>query len=122
MAGETGRGWIWFDWLVAASRYRKVNRYVILGAVIADIGCGREGKFLLSHAERISHGYGFDFRIRTHDEGNVSFINNKELGGRLPLGDNTVDEVFLNAVLEHLGDPAGESPRPPGHSVLKGGL
>lgn len=42
-------------------------------------GCGRP-----SHAGRILHGYGFDFRILTHDEGNVSFVNNKGLGGRLP--------------------------------------
>ena len=36
-----------------------------------------------SHAGRISHGYGFDFRILTHDEGNVSFVNYKGLGGEL---------------------------------------
>ena len=101
------KDWIWFDRLVAAFRYSKVNRYVRKGSVIADIGCGREGAFLKSHAAKITRGYGFDFRIHTQDEGNISLINNKELGGKLPLEDNSVDDVFLNAVLEHLEDPAG---------------
>ncbi len=101
------KGWIWFDWLVAAFRYSKVNRYVKSASIIADIGCGREGVFLKSHAEKIARGYGFDFRIPTHDEGNISFINNRELEGKLPLEDSSVDDVFLNAVLEHLEDPVG---------------
>ncbi|MBQ3800142.1 MAG: class I SAM-dependent methyltransferase [Treponema sp.] len=107
MPDKMERGWIWFDWLVAAFRYGMVNRYVREGSVVADIGCGREGAFLKSHAEKISHGYGFDFRIPTHEEGNLSLVNNRELGGRLPLDDGKVDDVFLNAVLEHLEDPEG---------------
>ena len=101
------KGWIWFDWLVAWFRYFKVNRYVRTGTTIADIGCGREGAFLRSHSNRIVRGYGFDFRIRTHDEANLSLINNRELDGKLPLEDGSVDDVFLNAVLEHLEDSAG---------------
>ena len=61
------KDWIWFDRLVAAFRYAKVNKYVRGGTVIADIGCGREGVFLKSHAEKILHAYGFDFRIQTHE-------------------------------------------------------
>ncbi|MBO4438886.1 MAG: methyltransferase domain-containing protein [Spirochaetaceae bacterium] len=99
--------WIWFDWLVAAFRYAKVNKYVKQNSIIADVGCGREGAFLKSHAGKITHGYGFDFRINEHEEDNLSFINNKELEGSLPLADCSVDDVFLNAVLEHLEDPAG---------------
>lgn len=101
------RDWIWFDWLVAGFRYAKVNRYVGKGAVVADIGCGREGTFLKSHSKKISHGYGFDFRIQTQEDGNISLINNKDLDGRLPLDAGSVDDVFLNAVLEHLEDPVG---------------
>lgn len=100
-----GKNWNWIDRIIAAFRYSKVNRYVETGAVIADIGCGREGAFLLSHAKRINHGYGFDLRIQTHEESNVSLINNKESGGTLPLKDESVDAVFLNAVLEHLEEP-----------------
>ena len=101
------KDWIWFDRIVAALRYAKVNRYVRRGSTVADIGCGREGAFLLSHSAKIARGYGFDFRIQTHDEGNVSFVCNKGLGGKIPLEDGSVDDVFLNAVLEHLEDPKG---------------
>ena len=97
--------WIWFDWLVAAFRYAKVNKYVKQGNVIADIGCGRECTFLKSHANKIKRGYGFDFRIQTHEEENISLINNKDLNGKLPLENDTIDTIFLNAVLEHLESP-----------------
>ncbi len=99
--------WIWFDWLVAAFRYAKVNKYVKQNSIIADIGCGREGVFLKSHTGKIAHGYGFDFRVQTNSEGNLSLINNKDLEGKLPLAECSVNDVFLNAVLEHLEDPVG---------------
>ena len=101
------KDWIWFDRVVAAFRYAKVNSFVKKNAVIADIGCGREGAFLFSHAKNITHGYGFDFRIQDHEDCNISLINNKGLDGKLPLEDESVDDVFLNAVLEHLDDPVG---------------
>ena len=97
--------WIWFDWLVAAFRYAKVNKYVKQGNIIADIGCGREAAFLKSHVNKIKHGYGFDLRIQTNEEGNISLINNKDLNGKLPLENDSIDTVFLNAVLEHLESP-----------------
>lgn len=98
--------WIWFDKLVAAFRYSKVKHFVNKDKVIVDIGYGRKGAFLKAHASEIKHGYGFDFRIQTHEEDNISFINNKKLNGKLPLENNSVDTVFLNAVLEHLEAPA----------------
>lgn len=101
------KDWNVLDMFIASFRYNVVNKYVMncIGGVIADIGCGREGTFLKSHASKIGHGYGFDFRIVTHDEGNISLINNKELNGKIPLDSGSVDAVFLNAVLEHLESP-----------------
>ncbi|MBO4731676.1 MAG: methyltransferase domain-containing protein, partial [Spirochaetaceae bacterium] len=99
------KDWIWFDRFVAAFRYAKVNRFVKKNTVIVDIGCGRDGAFLKSHKSDIKHGYGFDFRIQTHEDENISLINNKDLNGRLPLENDSIDTVFLNAVLEHLEFP-----------------
>lgn len=101
------KDWNCFDRFVAAFRYLKVNPFVRKDSLVVDIGCGREGVFLKTHAKKISHGWGFDFRIQTHDEENVSFVNNKDMNGKLPLQNESVDDVFLNAVLEHLEDPVG---------------
>ena len=104
------KNWNILDKLIAKLRYGQVNKYVIKDQTIVDIGCGREAEFLMSHKDKISKGIGFDFRIENKEEGNICLKNNKGRDSTLPLPDNSVDTVFLNAVLEHLTNP---------YSVLK---
>lgn len=99
------KNWNILDRLIANIRYGQVNKFVKEGQVIADIGCGREAAFLMSHRKTISKGFGFDFRIDNKNIENICLINNKGGGSKLPLPDNSVDTVFLNAVLEHLTAP-----------------
>ena len=98
------KDWNALDKLIARFRYVQVNKYITKGSVIVDIGCGREGEFLLHNKDIISKGFGFDYRIKDHAIDNINLINNKKLK-KLPLDDNSVDTVFLNAVLEHLETP-----------------
>ena len=96
--------WNILDRIIAKFRYAQVDKYVVKNGNIVDIGCGQEGKFLLRHKDNIAKGYGFDYKIKNNRIGNIEFINNGKTG-KLELGKNTIDVVFLNAVLEHLEEP-----------------
>ena len=96
--------WNILDKIIAKFRYNVVDKYVLDDTSIVDIGCGQEGKFLLRHKNKIKKGYGFDFKIKDHKIDNISFINNSKFN-KLPLDKESIDSVFLNAVLEHLTKP-----------------
>ena len=96
--------WNYLDKLIAKLRYLKVNKYIKANNIIVDIGCGQKGEFLLSHKNQFKKGYGLDHKISSHIVDNIEFINNKKLK-QLPIPKNSVDVVFLNAVLEHLQNP-----------------
>lgn len=96
--------WNILDKFIAKIRYIQVNKYIKENGYIVDIGCGQEGSFLLSHKDKIAQGYGLDHKIVNHNVGNISFINNQD-NRQLPILKNSIDVVFLNAVLEHLQNP-----------------
>jgi len=96
--------WNILDKFIATIRYSKVKKFIKKDSIIVDIGCGREGKFLLAHKNIIKKGYGFDFRIKNHTIDNVEFINNRNIKS-FPIDKQSVDAVFLLAVLEHLEKP-----------------
>ena len=96
--------WNFIDKFIAKFRYKQVDKYVLRDNSIVDIGCGQEGTFLLKHKDIISTGYGFDYKIQNHSIDNITFINNKNIN-KLPLENESIDLVFLNAVLEHLTEP-----------------
>lgn len=96
--------WNILDKLIARVRYSKVNKYIKKNGVIVDVGCGQEGKFLLNHKNEIKNGYGLDFKIDDKVVDNIKFINNFKLKS-IPIKNNSVDVIFLNAVLEHLKNP-----------------
>ena len=99
------KDWNILDKFIGHIRYMHVQKYVKPGIVIADVGCGRKADFLMRNQNIIKEGIGFDFRIDDEVKGNnIRLINNRNLK-RFPIEDNTIDVVFLNAVLEHLTDP-----------------
>lgn len=100
--------WPLFEKFLGYLRYLKIKKYIqeIESPVCADIGCGFNGRFLFSIADKIGYGYGFDLRANNRKSGNIEIINNSSLDGRIPLADGTVDRVFLLAVLEHLDENA----------------
>ena len=58
--------WNILDRVIAKIRYNQVDKYVIENGKIVDIGCGQEGEFLLRHKDRITQGYGLDYKINNH--------------------------------------------------------
>lgn len=100
--------WPLFEKFLGYLRYLKIKKYILEldKPVCADVGCGFNGRFLFSVADKIGFGYGFDLRANNKKVKNIEIINNSSLGGRIPLADGTVDRVFLLAVLEHLDQDA----------------
>ena len=100
--------WPLFEKFLGYLRYLKIKKFIqeVNKPICADIGCGFNGRFLFSIADKIGYGYGFDLRANNRKAGNIEIINNQALEGRIPLKDGTVDRVFLLAVLEHLDETA----------------
>lgn len=101
---ESKISWNILDKIIAKFRYVQVDKYIIEDSDVVDIGCGQSGSFLHRHKEKISKGYGFDFKIKDHKTENLIFINNSELDG-FPLKNDSIDTIFMNALLEHLDNP-----------------
>ena len=98
------RSWNALDRIIAQFRYHQVDKYISNGSDVVDIGCGQEGAFLMRHKDTIANGWGFDFEIEDHKQDNITFINNSKLD-KIPLKDNSIDIVCMNAILEHLDNP-----------------
>lgn len=96
--------WPLFEKLLGCYRYVKIMKYVkeTKDPVCVDIGCGFNGRFLLSISDKIEKGIGFDLRANSIKRGNVEIVNNSKFNGDIPLKDATVDRTFLLAVVEHL--------------------
>ena len=96
--------WNKLDNIIASIRYNKVKKYIPLNGTIVDIGCGQKGDFLMRSKKKIHKGYGIDLRIDNKIIDNIEFINNIDMK-KFPIRKESIDVVFLNAVLEHLHDP-----------------
>ncbi|MGN0324934.1 MAG: class I SAM-dependent methyltransferase [Lachnospiraceae bacterium] len=96
--------WPLFEKVLAYLRYLQIRKYIVGEPKYkcVDIGCGFNGRFLFSIADRIKCGYGFDLRANEIEKGNIKLVNNSKFDGKIPLKDETVDRVFMLAVLEHL--------------------
>lgn len=98
--------WPFFEKALGYLRYFTVRKHVTDEGrpICADIGCGFDGRFLFSISKKIKKGYGFDIRANPTSKGNIKIVNNSAWKGRIPLKDETLDRVFLLAVIEHLDD------------------
>lgn len=96
--------WPLFEKFLAYLRYLQIRKYIVGNPKYkcVDIGCGFNGRFLFSISKKIKCGYGFDLRANEIEKGNIKLINNSKFGGKIPLKDETVERVFMLAVLEHL--------------------
>lgn len=100
------RLWWNIDAPIRRFRYKKVVNLVKKDAVILDIGCGPHPAFLETVRDRITAGFGVDKKVQERRSGNLS-VSALNLGEKpiLPFADESIDQVFLLAVLEHLTDP-----------------
>lgn len=96
--------WNILDKFIGKLRYLHVNKYVKANSCIVDVGCGREAAFLMDHKDKIRKGIGLDYRITDCIDDNITLVNNQGMC-QWPIDAESVNTVFLNAVLEHLENP-----------------
>jgi 2-polyprenyl-3-methyl-5-hydroxy-6-metoxy-1,4-benzoquinol methylase len=99
---ERKTSWNILDKFLSQWRAKFILPYLNQSSVLCDIGCGQEGKILVSVADRIKEGYGFDFNLKSdvRPKKNV-FLSNRDF----LQCENKFDIIILLAVLEHLPYP-----------------
>lgn len=86
-------------------RFLQANRYIKEGDVIADLGCGFHGNFLVSVARKIKSGVGYDISVSKKNTPRNIFLRKANLNGNFADKKNYYDKVFALAVLEHIENP-----------------
>lgn len=82
-------------------RLRKVISQIPPKAILLDIGCGKKAAFLKAISQRISYGYGVDFKVENIELGNIK-VKQFVIKNSLPFDDSSFDIVTMLAVLEHI--------------------
>jgi len=99
---ERRSSWNFIDTLLSKWRAKFIIPYLRPDSVVCDVGCGQEGRILVSIADRIKEGYGFDFNLKAgsapRDNIHLSNADFLTVGKRF-------DVVILLAVIEHLPYP-----------------
>lgn len=92
------------DKLFHRLRYGKIKKQIPKNAVVCDIGCGREARFLKNILSSIKYGIGIDRELEEKEEKKYE-LRKTELSDKINLKDGVCDTVTLMAVLEHLVKP-----------------
>lgn len=94
------------EYILREIRFAKVIGFVPNNSIVADLGCGYEGKFLQRISNKIKKGVGFDISIKhTKLPGNITFKKvdlNKKFNNNNEKG---FDYITALAVIEHVEDP-----------------
>jgi len=79
-----------------------VKSFLKSESIVCDVGCGQEGMLLVSIADHIKEGYGFDFNLKSdkHLKENI-FLSKQDFVHC----DKKFDVILLLAVIEHLRYP-----------------
>ena len=95
------------DDLIRKLRYYKTINHIKDGAVVLDFGCGPNFYFLKMIENKIKFGYGFDKKEQAGFESEKFKIvyQNFDIDPILPLENNSIDQVVMLAVLEHVEKP-----------------
>ena len=99
---ERKTNWNFIDDLLSQWRSKFIKPYLSKEHIVCDIGCGQEGKILVSISDLIKEGYGFDFNLKnsTKKRENI-FLSNKNFLDC----EKKFDIIILLAVLEHIPYP-----------------
>ncbi len=90
--------------VIHARRYREVERHLMPCDVLADLGCGRDYRFLKRNCRLARTCWGLDIGAADGDEGNIT-IRQADITEALPFAADSLDLVTCLAVLEHIEDP-----------------
>ena len=92
--------------ILARLRFNKAAKYIKVGSIIADIGCGYNAEFLKSVSKKIKKGVGFDVSVTKKGlPENIALIKtdiNKSIKEKI----NYFDAITALAVLEHVESPS----------------
>ena len=89
---------------IHALRYREVELHLSPCDVLADLGCGREYRFLKRNYRVARKCWGLDIGAVDGDEENIT-IRQADITGCLPFAADSLDLVTCLAVLEHIENP-----------------
>ncbi len=99
-------------------RTKKVLKYIPPGAILFDLGCGKDAHLLNLLKKKIKQGIGIDKKVLSREFDNLKLIK-MDLRKQIPLANESVDYLTILAVLEHLDYP--EEVLKECHRVLKTG-
>lgn len=86
-------------------RFLRIAPYIKRGSIVADLGCGYDGRFLKIISNKIRKGVGVDICVSTNKiHKNITLIES-DINKRLPLEDSNFDIVTAMAVIEHIENP-----------------
>jgi len=92
------------DRILSFTRFNKIKKYIPKNSVVCDLGCGY-GKNLkkLKKMGLLKSGYGIDKNAdETLKDNTIKYIKLDVTKNNLPLKTNSVDNVIMLAVIEHL--------------------
>jgi len=106
------------DDLLRRLRLHMVIKNIKGGSVILDVGCGENFWFIKSNKDKFKYSFGIDKRAGFFEATNIKIDNyDIDAQGDLPISENSIDQVFMTAVLEHINYP--EQALKKIHDVLK---
>lgn len=85
-------------------RYKEVLRYFRPSRTLADLGSGDQPRFLRRVRGQVGHCWGLDPSTTPKEDGNMTLLR-ADITKRLPFDDNTLDQITILAVLEHIDEP-----------------
>jgi ubiquinone/menaquinone biosynthesis C-methylase UbiE len=103
-----------FDRFIAWRRFCAARPHIREGALVCDIGCGLDARFLTWLGPRIRGGLGLDYQAS--NESSPVPVVLADITQSLPIKSGRFDHAVMLAVLEHLREP--ESVLREAHRVL----
>jgi len=93
------------EYVLSEIRFRESLKYIKMGGVVADLGCGFNGNHLVRIANKIKRGYGYDISVTKNKlPKNISLIKS-DINKVFDKKKNYFDTITALAVLEHVENP-----------------
>jgi 2-polyprenyl-3-methyl-5-hydroxy-6-metoxy-1,4-benzoquinol methylase len=93
------------EYILGEIRFRKVEKYIENGSIVADLGCGYNGNFLRKISQKIKLGVGFDISLKHSSLPNNIVFKKTNLDDKFENNGILFDYVTALAVLEHMERP-----------------